>query len=66
MSDVDAIAEHIREIGEKMVDDYQPASDVVLDKKHGIIPRCIALTATVSTACGAHSELSHDEIDSSA
>jgi hypothetical protein len=41
MSDVDAIAEHIREIGEKMVADYQPAPDVVLDKKQGIIPRCL-------------------------
>jgi hypothetical protein len=41
MSDVDAIAEHIRKIGEKMVADYQPAPDVVLDKKQGIIPRCL-------------------------
>ena|ERR1700682_4017839 len=41
MSDVDTIAAHIREIGEKMVADYQPAPDVVLDKKQGIIPRCL-------------------------
>lgn len=41
MSNVDAIAEHIREIGEQMVANYQPSPDVMLDKKEGIIPRCL-------------------------
>ena len=41
MSDIDIIAEHIQEIGERMVADYQPSPDVLLDKKQGIIPRCL-------------------------
>jgi hypothetical protein len=39
--EVDAIAEHIREIGEQMVANYQPSPDVMLDKEQGIIPRCL-------------------------
>jgi len=41
MSDLDTIAEHIRQIGEQMVANYQPSPDVMLDKEQGIIPRCL-------------------------
>jgi len=40
-AEIDAIAEHIRRIGDEMVLNYKPGAETLQDKEQGIIPRCL-------------------------